>query len=80
LAFAGGSLWAASLNGERLWQVPVRADGGVRQPRPLLVGEYGRLRTVVTAPDGSLWVTTSNEDGRGLPAPTDDRILRLTLP
>jgi len=79
LAFAGGSLWAASLNGERLWQVPVRADGGVRQPRPWLVGDYGRLRTVVAAPDGSLWVTTSNEDGRGFPAPTDDRILRLTL-
>jgi len=79
LAFAGGSLWAASLNGERLWQVPVRADGGVGQPRPWLVGDYGRLRTVVAAPDGSLWVTTSNEDGRGFPAPTDDRILRLTL-
>ncbi len=79
LAFAAGSLWAASLNGERLWQVPVRADGGVHQPRALLVGDYGRLRTVVAAPDGSLWVSTSNRDGRGLPAPTDDRILRLTL-
>jgi len=79
LAFAAGSLWAASLNGERLWQVPVRADGGVRQPRALLAGDFGRLRTVVAAPDGSLWVSTSNRDGRGLPAPTDDRILRLTL-
>jgi glucose/arabinose dehydrogenase len=79
LAFAAGSLWAASLNGERLWQVPVRADGGVRQPRALLVGDYGRLRTVVAAPDGSLWVSTSNRDGRGFPAPADDRILRLTL-
>ena len=79
LAFAAGSLWAASLNGERLWQVPVHADGSVGRPRPLLVGDFGRLRTVVAAPDGSLWVTTSNEDGRGFPAPTDDRILRLTL-
>jgi glucose/arabinose dehydrogenase len=79
LAYAAGSLWAASLNGERLWQVPVRPDGGVRQPRPLLVGDFGRLRTVVAAPDGSLWVGTSNHDGRGIPAPADDRILRLTL-
>jgi glucose/arabinose dehydrogenase len=79
LAFASGSLWAASLNGERLWQIPVRPDGGVRRPRPLFVGDYGRLRTVEAAPDGSLWVTTSNRDGRGDPAPDDDRILRLTL-
>jgi glucose/arabinose dehydrogenase len=79
LAYAAGSLWAASLNGERLWQVPVRPDGGVRTPRPHFVGDYGRLRTVVAAPDGSLWVSTSNHDGRGDPAPADDRILRLTL-
>jgi glucose/arabinose dehydrogenase len=79
LAYAAGSLWAASLNGERLWQIPVRPGGGVRTPREHFVGDYGRLRTVVVAPDGSLWVSTSNHDGRGDPAPADDRILRLIL-
>lgn len=78
LAFLDGSLWMASLRGQRLWQVPVTADGTGR-PRDWFVGEYGRLRTVVVAPDGNLWVTTSNKDGRGEPAPQDDRILEVAI-
>jgi glucose/arabinose dehydrogenase len=74
LAYLDGSLWAGALRGGRLWQVPVTADGTGR-PRGWFVGDYGRLRTVVAAPDGNLWVTTSNRDGRGTPGPGDDRIL-----
>lgn len=36
-------------------------------------GRYGRLRTVQIAPDGALWITTSNTDTRD----GDDRILRF---
>jgi len=79
LAFAEGSLWMASLRGQRLWRVPVRRDGTVGKPQDYFVGNYGRLRTVVVAPDGALWLTTSNRDGRGDPAGQDDRILRVTL-
>jgi glucose/arabinose dehydrogenase len=79
VAFADGSLWVASLRGERLWQVPVRSDGTLGQPEPHFVGAYGRLRTVVAAPDGTLWLTTSNRDGRGTPGPEDDRILEVVI-
>jgi glucose/arabinose dehydrogenase len=78
LAFLDGSLWAGALRGQRLWQVPVTADG-TGEPRGWLVGDYGRIRTVVTAPDGNLWVATSNRDGRGDPAEEDDRILEVAL-
>jgi glucose/arabinose dehydrogenase len=79
LAFARGSLWAGALRGERLWEIPVTRSGTGR-PHGWFVGEYGRLRTVALAPDGNLWVTTSNRDGRGDPAPGDDRVLEVALP
>ena len=36
-----------------------------------------RLRTVVAAPNGTHWFTTSNRDGRGSPRDGDDRILQI---
>jgi glucose/arabinose dehydrogenase len=78
LAYLDGSLWAGALKGERLWQVPVTTDG-VGRPRGWFVGDHGRLRTVTAAPDGTLWVTTSNRDGRGAPRRGDDRVLQVTL-
>jgi hypothetical protein len=43
----------------------------------MFAGQYGRLRTVVPAPNGTLWFSTSNRDGRGNPRGADDRILQL---
>lgn len=76
--FAGGTLFVAALRGARLWAVPISPAGTVGTPSAELVGAYGRLRTVEVAPDGSLWVATSNRDGNGTPRPQDDRILRFT--
>jgi glucose/arabinose dehydrogenase len=76
-AIAAGSLWVAALRGMRLWQVPLDHTGAVGRPVAHFTGEFGRLREVVRAPDGSLWFTTSNRDGRGNPGPGDDMILVL---
>jgi glucose/arabinose dehydrogenase len=71
-AIAGDTLYVAALRGERLWTVPL--GGG--EPKAELQGRYGRLRTVAIAPDGALWLTTSNTD-RGNGRDGDDRILRF---
>lgn len=72
-----GNFFMAALRGERLWRLELAGDGTVSDREQLLRGEAGRLRHVAQAPDGSLWVLTSNRDGRGEPLPEDDRILRL---
>ncbi|MBF6205540.1 PQQ-dependent sugar dehydrogenase [Nocardia asteroides] len=76
IAIAGDTLYAAALRGERLWTVPL-TEGRTGGPRAELRDRYGRLRTVAVAPDGALWLTTSNTDGRGDPADGDDRVLRF---
>jgi glucose/arabinose dehydrogenase len=79
LAIVGDTALMATLRGQRLWLIPLDGAGGPTEPVPQLAGEYGRLRTVLPAPDGSVWLTTSNTDGRGDVRAGDDRILRLTL-
>jgi glucose/arabinose dehydrogenase len=75
-AFANGNLFAAALAGRRLWLVPITGSS-VGTPTTELQGTYGRLRTVELGPDGYLWVSTSNRDGRGTPAAEDDRVFRF---
>ncbi|MDP3710977.1 MAG: PQQ-dependent sugar dehydrogenase [Mycobacteriales bacterium] len=73
-AVVGDSFWVAALRGQRLWRVPLASPGS---RTALFEGDFGRLRAAATAPDGSLWVLTSNRDGRGSPVAEDDRVLRL---
>jgi len=74
MAFSQGNLYIANLRGQRLRQVPVSALGTAVER---YVGQYGRLRDVVAAPDGTLWMLTNNTDGRGTPGAGDDRIISV---
>ena len=77
LAYADGHLWMAGLRGQRLWRIRVSAAGTASRPTAYFTEDYGRLRTVAAAPDGRLWLTTSNRDGRGRPTTADDRIILI---
>ncbi|WP_234553344.1 PQQ-dependent sugar dehydrogenase [Thermus caliditerrae] len=79
LAFWRGVLYVAGLRGEALLRLVLEGEKGhwrVVRVETALSG-YGRLREVQLGPDGALWVTTSNRDGRGRVRPNDDKVLRL---
>nr|WP_308129037.1 PQQ-dependent sugar dehydrogenase [Actinoplanes polyasparticus] len=70
----------ACLLGKRVYLLTITENGTVLgTPQSVLTGEYGRLRGLVTAPDGSLWAGTSNQEDDGDPGPEDDRIIRLVF-
>lgn len=74
------SVFATGLRGTRLVRLQLSDQAGGVVPtcrEDLLHTDHGRLRLVRQAPDGSLWVGTSNRDGRGVPRDGDDLILRL---
>jgi glucose/arabinose dehydrogenase len=78
IAAARGRVWVGALRGQSLWSV--RLDGPRRGRKVRHFHEqFGRIRTVAAAPDGSLWITTSNRDGRGDPARADDRVIRIVF-
>jgi glucose/arabinose dehydrogenase len=80
ITIRGNNVYLACLRGQKVFRIGLGADGGVvGQPEALFTNQFGRLRQVVTAPNGSLLVLTSNRDGRGTPGPTDDRIIRLDI-
>jgi len=72
------NLFVATLRGAHLLRLTVdpstrRVTGQER----LLEGTFGRLRDVISGPDGYLYFCTNNRDGRGTPMSGDDRVLRI---
>jgi glucose/arabinose dehydrogenase len=69
-------LFVATLRGMALIRLTTDGRRVTAQER-LLENRYGRLRDVVSGPDGYLYICTSNRDGRTTPAAEDDRLLRI---
>ena len=64
----------ASMRATNLYQVDF--EEGLSSQKSILSG-IGRVRDVVQGPDGSLYVITSNTDGKGFPDSMDDKLLRI---
>lgn len=74
--FWDGSIFFGGLRGESLYETKFIGEHKV-EVRSHFYQEFGRIRAVVLGPDGFLYITTSNTDGRGKPRPNDDKVIRI---
>lgn len=77
--YVDGSIFFGGLRGKTLYEA-VLTGLAVTELKTHFVNEFGRIRTVELGPDGHVYMTTSNRDGRGSVADGDDRIIRVKLP
>lgn len=78
-----GSFFFTSLRDEALYRVSLHGSRDITRierwfRQGVHNGRYGRLRALTVGPDGAIYVSTSNRDGRADARPGDDRILRIT--
>ena len=71
-----GNFFFGCLRGTRIIRVVLDGRKVVSQEN-LLEGAYGRIREMEQGPDGYIYFSTSNRDGRGSAAKDDDRIMRI---
>jgi aldose sugar dehydrogenase len=71
-----GNFFFGALRTRAIIRVVLTGRAVVSQER-LLENRYGRIRDIAEGPDGAIYFSTSNRDGRGNPSREDDRVLRL---
>lgn len=77
-AFAESAMVTACLTGQRLRTFKFDKKGKLDgKPAESQNNELGRLRAVAAAPDGTLWISTSNREHGGQPHKGDDKIIRV---
>lgn len=75
-AFIGNSLFFSGLKGQTLYEA-VTQNNQIADFKEHFKNKNGRIREVIAGPDGMLYISTSNQDGRGKPFETDDRIIKI---
>ena len=76
LAYLDGSLYFGGLRGEALYEAKI-SNNKVVELKEHFKNVYGRIRAVVLGPDGFLYISTSNRDGRGSVNSGDDKIIKI---
>jgi glucose/arabinose dehydrogenase len=76
MAYKDGKLYFSGLRGEALYIATINS-GNTVSLRSYLSRQYGRLRAVVVGPEGDIYLSTSNRDGRGTVKAGDDKIIRV---
>lgn len=76
-SFHEGSIFFAGLRGSSLYEGKINKAGEVVDFKTHLKDEFGRLRVTTLGPKDNLYLSTSNTDGRGMPSPNDDKIIKI---
>lgn len=73
LAFLDNALYFGGLRGQGIYKVTL-PDLTITHYKE----QFGRVREVIVGPDKMLYISTSNNDGRGIPKEGDDKIIRIS--
>lgn len=74
----GNSLFFAGLRGSTLYEAIIK-DGNIVEFNEYFTNEFGRLREVIAGKNNSLYITSSNTDGRGIPDKSDDKVIQINV-
>lgn len=75
MAYLNGSLFFGGLKGSALYEAVINGESATIKEH--FKNQFGRIRDVVLGPDGFLYITTSNRDGRGQIQSGDDKIIKI---
>lgn len=75
-SFVNSSLFFGGLRGQALFEAVIENDQ-ITKLNKYFVNEFGRIREVILGPDNMLYITTSNNDGRGTAKEDDDKIIKV---
>ena len=78
IAFYKNDLYVAALRGAQLRRIILDKGHKTILKEEELFSSMGRIREAVER-NGYLYISTSNKDGRGIPAANDDKIIRIRI-